>query len=151
MRKLGDHFPDEDKMEYVRRQVAPGHVLCLFCEFTVPPKEKYLAVVSAEPRPLLFVVNSSVGEFVRQRPDLLKCQVLLSAADYGFLTHDSYLDCSNVIDCIDQNVIAHQVTRDIGRIKGDLNGATRARVVEVVRQAKTISPRHKAAIEDALK
>ena len=106
MGKLGDFFPDEEKSQYADRQLKPGQVVFIFSGFTNPPKEKYLVIGHLGEKPLLFVINSSVHPYIQSRPDMLKCQVLLAASDYGFLDHDSYVDCSQVIDSVaetDQN------------------------------------------------
>jgi len=150
MGKLGDHFPPEQKQGYIDRHLVAGQVLYLFCHFTEPPKEKYLVLVCAGTEALLFVVNSSVPPFVRRRPELLRCQVHLSASDHPFLDHNSVINCAEVIRASNQLDIVAQIAADIGRIKGSLNETTKKQVVDAVRKARTISPADRRAIEDAL-
>jgi len=95
---LGDLFPEHERQKYIGRHLEPGQVLFLFCKFTNPQKEKYLVVACTGKRPLLFVINSRIHPFIEKQPVLLKCQVKLSASDYDFLDHDSFVDCSKVID-----------------------------------------------------
>ncbi len=150
MSRLGSNFPESHRREWAENQLTPGRVLYLFCEFTTPPKEKYLAIVCRKPRPLLFLVNSSLTSFVQKRPEFRKCQVSLSAGDYDFLRYDSYLNCSEVIDSLRVEEIVDQLVADITRIKGSLNEITIQEIRQVVPDTKTISPIHKKLIERAL-
>lgn len=67
----------------------PGNVSCwevfyLFCKHTKPnPKNK-------------FVVNSHVNEFVKNRPQLMQCEVKILQQDHAFLSYDSYVDCRDI-------------------------------------------------------
>ncbi len=40
------------------------------------------------------IINSRINPFVQKRPKLLARQVKISASDYGFLDHDSYINCA---------------------------------------------------------
>lgn len=150
MGKLGDHFPAEQRREYVDRHLVPGQVVYLHCDFTEPPKEKYLVLVCAGAEPLFFVVNSSVHPYLSSRPELRRCQVRLNASGHPFLAHDSFINCAEVIRMSDQPSMVEQLANDIGRIKGTLDEATAKQVVVAVRRATTISPAEKRAIESAL-
>ncbi len=151
MPKLGDSFAETDRLEHVRRQLTPGAILYLFCEFTDPSKEKYLVLVSMEPRPLFFVANSNVSKFIADRPELLKCQVRLNASQYPFLRYDSFVDCSQVIDSLDKDEIVKQLIAELGRIKGTLSETTKQQITGAAQEAKTISSTHKEAIKRALR
>jgi hypothetical protein len=61
MPSLGDFFPQDDKEEYVNRNLKPGQILYLFSKFTNPPKEKYLVLACPGSTPLLFVINSRIS------------------------------------------------------------------------------------------
>ena len=150
MSRLGNNFPESRRREWAQNQLTPGRVLYLFCEFTTPPKEKYLAIVCRKPRPLLFLVNSLVSSLVEKNSDLRKCQVSLSARDYDFLRHDSFLNCSEVIDSLQVDEIVDQLVADATRIKGSLNEITIQEITQVVGDARTIIPIHKKLIERAL-
>ena len=150
MPRLGNSFPQSQRREWAQNQLTPGRVLYLFCEFTILPKEKYIALVCRKPRPLLFAVNSLLTSFVEKRPDFRKCQVSLSARDYDFLRHDSFLNCSEVIDSLQVDEIVDQLVADATRIKGSLNEIAIQGITQVVGDAKTIIPIHKKLIEHAL-
>ena len=151
MGRLGDFFPEREKQTYIAGQLKPGQVLYLFCRFTNPQKETYLVLACPGTRPLLLVVNSAIHPFIARQPDLLRCQAKLSVADYAFLEHDSYVNCAEVIDCLDESEIESQVLTDVGRIKGELTTASRRAIVQAVQSARTVSTRHKRLIADSLK
>jgi hypothetical protein len=150
MGRLGNLFSEADKHDYVDRHLRPGQVLYLFCQFTNPPKEKYVVLTCVGPTPLLLVINSRISPFIEHRPELLRCQVRLSASDYDFLDHDSFADCSKVIDSLDETNIRGQVLADLGRAVGELTQATKREIIKAVQDAKTISNHHKKLIIDAL-
>lgn len=147
---LGDFFPQADKEDYLNRRLKPGQVVYLFSRFTNPAKEKYLVIAYYGPRPLLFTINSRIHPFIARRPELNKCQVKVRAADYDFLDHDSYIDCSQVIDVFDEDEIRQQLLGELSRIKGQLTQMTRREIIRVVQSARTISAHHKRLIIEAL-
>ncbi len=131
--------------------LVPGQVLYLFCDFTFPPKEKYALVAAVEPTPLLFLINSTIAAFIQRRAELAACQVALSAIDYDFLSHDSFIDCSRVFGCMTRVEIMGQLGDDVSRVKGTLTQAASKAVLCAVAMARTISAAHKRAIQQALK
>lgn len=124
------------------KQFEFGRVLHLFCNFTNPPKPKLLVLVCVTPKPLLFIINSAINQFIKARPHLLDCQVALDPKEHKFLTHKSYIDCSRVIDSFSLNDIEEQVLNDANRIR-KISRIACSQIVEVVTEAKTIEKRHK--------
>ena len=151
MPSLGDFLPQLDKEEYIGRHLKPGQVLYLFSQFTRPPKEKYLVLACPGSTSLLFVINSRIHPFIAKRPELNQAQIKLSVSNYPFLEHDSFINCSEVIDAFDETDIKNQLLSDLGRIKGELNVDTKQAIIQVVQKAKTISKQHKTLIINALK
>ncbi|MBO5613511.1 MAG: hypothetical protein J5905_03295 [Prevotella sp.] len=43
------------------------------------------------------MINSEINQYIRRRPRMLSCQVLLKSADYEFLSHDSFANCAQPI------------------------------------------------------
>lgn len=137
----------------MKRHLTPGRVLYVSCEFTNPRKNKYLVLLcpDTQPRPLLFVINSRISEYLRKRPHLLQCQVPISTKDYDWLHHDSYIDCSQVIEEVELASITSQMIEDVSRIKGELNSSTCCHILAVLQNAKTISKSHQQSIIEALR
>lgn len=150
MSSLGDHFPQQARQEYADRYLKPGQVLYLYSSFTNPPKEKYLVLAHPGTRPLLFVINSRIGRFIANRPDLLKCQVKLKVSDYDFLDHDSFVNCGEVIEHFTESEIKNQIVADVYRVKGELTLATKQDIIRVVKSAKTIPNQQKRLIINSL-
>ncbi len=143
---LADAFPLEARLEFFRGRFRPGAVIKLFCEFATPPKEKRLLVVSILPEPLLLVINSDINEYKQKRPYLRSQQVCIRAADYEFLDHDSYIDCSRVRDEFTQADIEQVITADTTRILGAINPDSIAEIMTVVDDSVTLEQRHKTRI-----
>ncbi len=99
---------------------------------------KRIRTANHRPRPLLFIVNSEIHPYVASRPDLHRCQVPIRASDYGFLRHDSFVDCSKVVSDFDEGGIRDQILEDIRGIKGELSADTKHGIIQVVQSARTI-------------
>lgn len=107
------------------------------CCYTHPPKNKYVVIVCKDVEFMGFLVNSKLSSFILKRPDLLICQVVLSASDYGFLSHDSYLDCGQIYP-FDDDVLVISVS--------DINKKTMSAIKIAVSKAKTIEKHYKDLI-----
>ena len=62
--------------------------------------EKFLIVAGvAEDRILVcsVLINSEINPYIRKRPRMLSCQVMLKGDDYDFLSHDSYANCAQPV------------------------------------------------------
>jgi len=148
--ELAAFFPEEARVDYVKRTLTAGRVLYLFCPFTEPPKEKYAILLRLGNPTLLFLINSRIHDYIANRPDLAACQLLITQSDYEFLAHDSYIDCSNAIDDFSDKDVLDQIIGDISRVKGTLNPRTIQDMKRIVRQARTISAFHARIILSSL-
>ncbi len=93
---IWDNFPAKERQKYIHQHLVPGRVVLLHCDFTNPPKDKYLLLASLDPGPLFLVINSKISEFMRKKPELSKCQVGIGHDDHPFLRHRSFIDCTEV-------------------------------------------------------
>ncbi len=75
----------------------------------------------------------------------------LACSTYTFFEHDSFVDCSNVIEDLSESEIIRQLGEDAARIKGQLNKSDLSSVIEIVQAARTISPINKEIIISSLK
>ncbi len=140
---LGDSFPLEQRLETFQRSLRAGTVFYLFCDFTTPPKEKYLLLACIRPAPLFLIINSEVPEFYLSRSHLRDRQVQVLAAEHGFLSHDSFVDCTKTFAQFSLERLQDQVLSDIGRIKGEISPPARAAVIKAVLAARTIEVKYK--------
>jgi hypothetical protein len=147
---LGDSFPDKKKRDYVARSLVPGMIVRLFCPFTTPPKHKFLLLLSMNPEPVFFIINSKLNPFlVRHFQDQ---QIPIKQQDYSaFLSNDSFIDCSRPRSDFKADDIRGKLMADVGRIKGKLNETDRVAVLDAIRRNRTIEARLKRSLIKVLK
>ena len=127
--------------------IEVGGVYRLLLTFTTPPKEKYCLCVT--PGPLFFKINSRVSAFIQKNPALLTQQVALQRETHGFLSHDSWLDCSDL--CSVPSPPPHdQIEQDPSRCMGRVASETLSIVANVVSASGTIPQLKKTSIITAL-
>lgn len=105
--------------------------------YTIPRKDKFVLIVCKDSNCMGFLVNTTISQFIRNRPYMLACQVALKASDYWFLRHDSYLDCSQLFSFDDDDLLD-------GR--GPITDQTKAEVKKAVAIATTIEQRYQNLI-----
>lgn len=147
--QVWDHLPPEEQYKYIRTRLTPGRILLVHCDFTTPPKDKFLVLVCVEPEPLFLIINSQLSEFVRKREWLLQCQVSIKHEDYSFLNHHSYIDCTSAHK-VTLRDIYEQLGKEIKRIKGEIRKDTRDQICAAVKFSRTLPARHKLDILAAL-
>ena len=150
MTRLSTFLSDDDRRDYALSALAPGHVLYLHVEFTRPPKDKYLVILCRGSRPLLFLINSRIPALSQTTAELRACQVRLTPTQNDFLDHESYLDCSDLIDGMRESDIVAQLIADPSRVCGKLTDETKRQLISIVRRARTLSKFHKDKILAAL-
>ena len=148
---LGDSFPPGFMASFSQnRGISPGDVLYLYCEFTTPPKIKFMVVVCCEPL-LVLLINSEVNPFIQQNHSLMVCQVAISQADHDFLDWDSFVNCIQAHEAFDLEVIKEQIAADYGGVlKGRITDQCMQQVRTAVMASKTMVKRHKRSILNAL-
>lgn len=146
---LGDHFPEAERLASVRRQLTPWRVIRLSCHFTSPPKEKLLVVARVAAEVHVLVINSAVPPFIRARPDMHQCQVVLRKATHGFLRLDSFLDCTQVYSIPAQEIERHLVA-DMRRIWGEVGAGERSAVIEAIRNSRFLARGLRASLLSSL-
>jgi hypothetical protein len=142
---IGDFFPQEYKDNHTDSLVAPGSVFRFYTDKTIPPKIKRFAILAIN-NDLAIVgmlyINSQINPNVFPTEELRSYHILLDAENYSFLDHDSYLDCSQIIELpIDKIKDIHAAESDsyIGR----LNEENIDIAIHIVTSAKTISKKTK--------
>jgi hypothetical protein len=109
-----------------------------YCHQVRPtPKPKFVAIVCADNKFMGFFINSGIGKYVRKKPKLMACQVFIKKADYHFLSHDSYIDCSDLIEF--ENY-------DLTDQRDSISTTTKQEIQQAVIDAKTIPPYYKRLI-----
>lgn len=146
---LGDFFPAALKEDIARRKVVPGVVLHTYCDFTTPPKNKFILVVSTAPF-LVFFINSEINQYIRSKPHLMVGQVQIDQESHPFLSHDSWASCVDVCSAIDYTNVIAMAAENGGMIKGLLSESCIRDVIRATNEVKTVSPRNKRIITECL-
>jgi len=111
--------------------------------------EKRFVVLAVSETTVTSVINSRISDFIRHRPDLLRCQVSMTKRDHDFMDHDSYVDCSRTHTFATRDVIDELAERPewvLGPISPDLREA----VVGALKYAPTLPPAEVAALVQGL-
>ena len=109
------------------------------CRYTSPRKLKFIVIVCKDVEHMGFLINTKISPYISNRPHMLECQIALSKSDYGFLFHDSYLDCATIYAFNDDELVVGLEM---------VNNKTKTEIKEVVSKAKMITKRHKKMILD---
>lgn len=88
-----------------------------------------------------FFINSNINA-INRKPEQLKMQYLLRPSDYSFLTHESYLCCTE-ISTIPKLILADSIQKGITAVKGILKQQHIDDVLNMVRQSKLFSKAEK--------
>jgi len=84
-----------------------------------------------------FFINTNIHPFIRNRPELRACQVLIKALDYEFLVYNSYIDCHKLLQFEDTHLT---------NCRCPIKDKTKVEIKRVVTNSKTIEPRFKKLI-----
>ena len=139
---LGESFSEADKAEYVERSLRPGSVIKLFCDFTTPPKEKRLVILSIQSELMVFVINSNIPRFYENKTHLKSQQIKLENQKEIFLDHDSWLDCSEVFKEFSLEDVKEILLNDTSRILGKLSKDVISQIMDVVSESETLEQRY---------
>lgn len=67
------------------------------CCHITPPHDKLVIIVAKSPKPIGFFINTDIPAFIKNKQDLLVCQVPVLALDYECLQHKSYINCAKLL------------------------------------------------------
>ncbi|CAI2407274.1 hypothetical protein [Serratia liquefaciens] len=151
MTNLGSLLSAGQAEQLTSTLLRAGAVIYMHCNFTTPPKNKYLVVVCCEPELLVLVINSEVNGFVQSRPELLDCQVDVPKADHDFLDHDSVVDCVETQTAFNLTEVRDALfTNSRSVYRGRLANYVIREVIDAVDRSETMEARHCRWIRDAL-
>ena len=101
---------------------------------------KFFVVIGENESELVgfFFINSRINQFISNKEEMLNLQIPIAPESYGFLTHESYLNCAS-LTTIDKNKLASSIASGQTSIKGSLSRADINSVLEKVRSSKLYS------------
>ncbi|MBP2846292.1 hypothetical protein J8655_12470 [Dickeya oryzae] len=152
MGTLGDSFPEKFRSAFGQaRGILPGDVLYLYCQFTTPPKVKFLLVACCEPL-LVLVINSEIHAFIEKNDELRACQVELPLSDHDFLDWDSYVNCIDAHAAFSLDDVKARISADYGNVlKGRVADYCLRQVYIAVNSSPTMKRGQKRKILEALR
>lgn len=149
--RLGDALSHEDKLRYIRERVVPGSIFHYYCEFTNPPKHKFIVIGRTLPPTIVFLINSDISPWLQARPHLRDCQVGILKSDHNdFLTHDSFLDCTQAERRVSLEQLEQVMMDDLTSFKGWVTAREREAVLYAVGVCRTLSAQEKSWLAEAL-
>ncbi len=149
--RLGDALSPEDRLQYIRERLVPGAIFHYYCEFTNPAKHKFIVIGRALPPTIVFLINSDISPWLQARPHLRDCQVGLLKSDHNdFLTHDSFLDCTQGERRVSLEQLEQAMMEDVMNFKGWLTAREREAVFYAVGVCRTLSAQEKIWLAEAL-
>ncbi|ESS72886.1 hypothetical protein MGMO_44c00360 [Methyloglobulus morosus KoM1] len=150
MASLGEQFPSEIKRSHIENALKPGCVVRLELKLTTITKPKFLVLVTTDdPEYLSFLVNSEINTYIQNRPDLLKCQVSIDAANHNFLSYDSHIACHEITTIMREEVV-RALMADPAALRGKISTDVREQIMAAVKIAKTIDKDKKNRIISSL-
>ena len=147
---LGDALSPEIKLHYIRERLIPGAIFHCYCEFTTPAKHKFIVIGRAQPPTIVFLINSDISPWLQARPHLRDCQVGIHKSDHDFLTHDSFLDCTQAERRVSLEQLEHAMMKELTTFKGWLTANEREAVLYAVKVCRTLSAKEKDWLTEAL-
>lgn len=151
MTNLGSLLSAGQAAQLTGTLLRAGAVIYMHCNFTTPPKSKYLVVACCEPEFLVLVINSEVNRFVQSRPELLDCQVDVPKADHDFLEHDSVVDCVETQTAFNLTEVREALFAEQASVyRGRLANYVIREVIDAVDRSETMEARHCRWIREAL-
>lgn len=124
----------------------PGEAYHLWCHVCAERKYKFFVVAYGDDRLRFFLINSNPAAFQRDNPELMSHQVPLLASQHGFLTHDSFLDCSQILGGYTTADLATKFGEDRRVYLGQIAEAPRQQVRVVVEQSRVLTRRDKESV-----
>ena len=146
---LGDHLSEEQKRKYIHTRLIAGAVIYRFCDFTKPPKPKYLLVVQVQAETIIIVINTAINQFTQDRQHLLDCQVSIDVATHNFLDHDSFIDCTATESLITTDLV-EEILQDMSKLRGQITTEMKAKVIAALNDCYTIEPNRIASLVASL-
>lgn len=148
--RLGDALSPDDKLKYVRKSLVPGRILHLHCNFTSPPKDKFVVLASIKPALVIFVINSEINPWLQARADLRDRQVTIGQQGHIYLKRDSFLNCTEAVRQMQLEDIERQLSEDTGNIKDMITASEQEAILYAVKDCRTLSKKEIQWITEAI-
>ena len=135
---LGDHLNEDKKRAYIHGKLKPGQVIYRFCDFTTPPKYKYLVIVKVQTETTVLVINSKINPFIQSLKHLLDVQVPIKKSSHSFLDHDSFVDCTTTAS-IETADLFREIMAQMDILRGEVTQELKTSLIDAIQQSFTLT------------
>ncbi len=144
---LGDYLSDKAKsiLKPSPNTLKKGSVLRAFVQDTNPPKIKIFIVVGFDETYTFLAtvfVNTEINLNINFSAELQSLHVLLEAEGRDFLTHDSYVDCSDILPKEVQE-IQHAMKNKPEIVIGEISEEDLKIIIDTILRSPKIRGKHK--------
>jgi hypothetical protein len=142
-------LPPEVQRALVERTLSPGTIIHVYCPFISKPNNKFLLIACIDPDPVVFVINSKPHPFILR--SFMDLQIRLDPTESDFLTHESFIDCSNPNDTMAMRDYVDLIINDptAGR-RMEINERTRTEVIKAIKRNRIMTPAMKRRLLSGL-
>ncbi len=145
MPKLSDCLSDSKRTVITETFIRPGSVFKIMDTETKPPKIKYHVIIGVNDTEVLVGtarINSKINPNIYRDIESKSRCMSLRSRKYGYLDHDSTIDCNHLITHKKSDVLKH-LNRNSGSLLGDLDFEDLNEVKLRMIEAPTISEEDK--------
>ncbi|KRT17820.1 hypothetical protein ASU31_00545 [Pedobacter ginsenosidimutans] len=143
---FADAFSDSQKEDFARRNIDLGVALLVRIPDFAVNYEKYVIYIANDSLEAencgLVVINSEINEHVNRSAYLISQHVMIDAARHEFLTHDSFVDCTQIHAHKIENIIAF-IKDNPDHLCGNVHPDVLLSVFERLSASKVLSARDK--------
>lgn len=126
-----------------------GQVLSLRCLLCNPPKQKLFVIALLDPL-RLFLINSEPSPFQSSSPKQMAALAPILVAEHPkFLTHDSFVACTQISSEYSADQIVTAIARDPACYKGDLSTNARIAVARALADNRLIPTKYRNPLATA--
>ena len=145
MHNLGDLFPEELKEQVTKNSFKIGTVIKRFETSTNPPKYKRSVVIGFDAENVVFAhifINTQINPKLFPTQDLKDLHIEFDTAGRDYLSHSSFVDCSQIHE---DNIEAVKalIASDSSACLGEVSEQDLVHILTTIKLAKTISKNKK--------
>lgn len=126
------------------RTIGRGSILLSDVDFV--DHKKFFVVMGETDDKIMgcFFINSNIHRAIQNKPEQFAMQYPVKRADYPFLSYDSFLNCSNILEFDKQEVI-NKLQDGRAVKKGEMQSSHIGDILEMCRNSKVFSKHEKDA------
>lgn len=129
------------------QEIDVGDVFFLRCNLCNPPKPKFFVVAQVSPL-RMFLINSKLTEWAKQRPEHINASPVITQKQHAFLQYDSYLCCTAVSHEYSFDILIQMLSEDGSIKRGSLHKDARRLVYQALHDNRLIERKYLRPIRE---